>query len=226
MVRPGIPVFLRDFLCVRMLTLQSGEYSLEGGDMESIQDLIEEIKRLEKRLAQEIQKKGEEFSYEIHGRKVTFEEKARQYHKSLATKLHAYLFHAAWLNILTAPVIWSGLAVAVVLDAFVSTYQFICFPVYRIPKVKRGDYIVIDRHELKYLNAVEKLNCVYCGYFNGLIAYVQEIAARTEQYWCPIKHARRIGSIHSRYRKFLEYGDAEAYRRKIEDVRRDFSDLA
>ncbi|NOZ24660.1 MAG: hypothetical protein GXO94_00985 [Nitrospirae bacterium] len=193
--------------------------------MQKIQDLIEEIKNLEKRLSLEIQKKEKEFSYEIHGRKVTFEEKAKRYHKSMATRLYAYLFHAAWLNILTAPLIWSGLVVAVILDSFVSTYQFVCFPVYGIPKVKRGDYIVIDRHELKYLNAIEKLNCVYCGYFNGLVAYVQEIAARTEQYWCPIKHARRIGSIHSRYRKFLEYGDAESYRNRVEDVRRDFSDL-
>jgi hypothetical protein len=84
---------------------------------------------------------------------------------------------------------------------------------------------VIDRYALNYLNAMEKLNCVYCGYVNGLIAYVQEIAARTEQYWCPIKHARKIGSIHSRYNKFFEYGDGNEYRKKIETIRRDFEDL-
>ena len=41
--------------------------------------------------------------------------------------------------------------------------------------------MVIDRYALSYLNVIEKLNCVYCEYVNGLIAYVQEIAARTEQ---------------------------------------------
>ena len=46
----------------------------------------------------------------------------------------------------------------------------------------RGQYIVIDRHRLKYLNAIEKLNCVYCGYGNGVIAYARDIAGRTEQY--------------------------------------------
>jgi hypothetical protein len=35
------------------------------------------------------------------------------------------------------------------------------------------------------------VNCVYCGYFNGLIAYVQEIAARTEQFWLPHKACQK-----------------------------------
>ncbi len=193
--------------------------------MQKIHELIEEIKHLEKRLSLEIQKKEEEFFYEIHGKKVAFEEKVKQYHKTLATKIYTYVFNASWLNILTAPVIWFGLVAAVFLDIVVTIYQFICFPVYKIPKVQRDDYIVIDRHELNYLNAIEKLNCVYCGYFNGLIAYVQEIAARTEQYWCPVKHAGKIGTIHSRYKKFLEYGDGDEYRNRIEEIRRDFTDL-
>ena len=193
--------------------------------MQKIQDIIEEINNLEKRLSLEIQKKEKEFSYEIHGKKVTFEEEVKQYHKALATKTYKYIFNAEWLNILTVPIIWFGIVTAVLLDAFVTSYQFICFPVYKIPKVKRSEYIVMDRHALKYLNVIEKLNCMYCGYFNGLIDYVQEVAARTEQYWCPIKHAIRIRSIHSRYRKFLEYGDADEYRKRIEEVRRDFSDI-
>jgi hypothetical protein len=50
--------------------------------------------------------------------------------------------------------------------------------------------------------------CVYCGYANGVIAYARKIASRTEQYWCPIKHALRIRDPHVRYAQFLEYGDA------------------
>ena len=91
--------------------------------------------------------------------------------------------------------------------------------------MKRRRYIVIDHQSLAYLNLIEKLNCVYCSYVNGLIAYIREIAGRTEQYWCPIKHARLQASMHSRYGKFLEYGDAEGYRRRLEEIRRDFSDL-
>ena len=96
---------------------------------------------------------------------------------------------------------------------------------YGIPKVRRADYIVIDRQYLSYLNVIERLNCVYCGYFNGVIGFAREIAGRTEQYWCPIKHAHKIKALHSRYKNFFDYGDAEGYRAKIEEVRRDFDDI-
>jgi len=193
--------------------------------MKNIPDIIEQIKNLEKILYLEIKKKEEEFFYKVHGKKVRFEEATERYHKTLVSGIHIYLLNASLLNILTAPVIWFCLVPAVFLDLVATIYQIICFPVYKIPKVRRDDYIVIDRQALNYLNALEKLNCVYCGYFNGLIAYVQEIAARTEQYWCPIKHARKISNIHSRYNKFFEYGDGKQYREKIETLRRDFEDL-
>jgi hypothetical protein len=190
-----------------------------------IQELIEKIKGLEKELSEEIQKKEEEFTYQIKGRRIIFSREVRQRHRLLVMTIRRFLRQSSLLAILTAPVIWACLLPAVLLDLFVSIYHAICFPVYGIPKVKRGDYIVIDRHALGYLNAIEKLNCVYCGYVNGLLGYSREIAARTEQYWCPIKHARKVAAIHGRYRRFLEYGDAENYRRRVEKIRRDFSDL-
>ena len=49
----------------------------------------------------------------------------------------------------------------------------------------------------------------------SLLGFVREVAARTEQYWCPIRHARTPKAVHSRYRFFLEYGDAESYRRRL-----------
>ncbi len=193
--------------------------------MNTLQELLEKINRLEKELARELQKKQEEFSYTIHKNKVYFEDAVRQQHKLLVTRLHTYLFRAPFLNILTAPVIWACLPPALLLDLLVSVYHRICFPIYGIPRVKRSDYLVIDRHALQYLNIIEKVNCLYCGYFNGLIAYIQEIAARTEQYWCPIKHARRLKTMHSRYRLYLEYGDGREYRKRLEKIRRDFADL-
>jgi len=105
------------------------------------------------------------------------------------------------------------------LDVFLWIFQSICFPVYGIPKAKRSDYVVLDRGDLPYLNAVERLNCLYCGYANGLAAYFREIAARTEQYWCPIKHARRISAAHDRYPGFFEYGDSQSYRLGLERLR-------
>jgi hypothetical protein len=66
---------------------------------------------------------------------------------------------------------------------------------------------------------LEKFNCMYCGYANGVASYFREVAARTEQYWCPIKHARRIVAAHDRYPGFFEYGDSENYRLGLERLR-------
>ncbi len=193
--------------------------------MNRLQEIIEEMKRLEKELIAEIQKKEDKFFYKVRGNNVLFEENIKKYHKNFVVKLHDYLLTSSLLNILVMPIIWFCLVPAVFLDAVVFVYQHICFKVYGIPAVKRNEYIVIDHESLRYLNVIEKINCMYCGYFNGLIAYVQEIGARTEQYWCPIKHARRLKTMHSRYGRFFEYGDCEEYRKRLEEVRRDFNDL-
>jgi hypothetical protein len=109
------------------------------------------------------------------------------------------------------------------IDLWVSIYQHICFRIYGIPRVRRADYIVIDRYKLAYLNTIEKVNCDFCSYANGLLAYVREVAARTEQYWCPIKHAQRIRAPHLRYRHFVDYGDAEGYKHELLVLREELS---
>ncbi len=192
---------------------------------ERIDQLISKIKELEHELRQELQQKQEAFLYRIERNKVRFEAGVKERHRKLTLKLHRYLFDASLRTILTVPFIWGCLAPALFMDLVVTIFQAVCFPVYGIPKVKRGHHIVLDRHALAYLNLIEKINCMYCSYFNGLISYIREIAARTEQYWCPIKHARRVSSLHSRYRYFFDYGDGENYRQKLEEVRRAFTDL-
>ena len=193
--------------------------------MNRLQELVEQIRKLEKELYAEIQKKQDQFYYRIKGRRIYFEETTRKYHKTLVIRIRTYLRQSSLPNLVSFPFIWGCLLPALFLDLIVTVFHSVCFRLYGIPLVKRSEYVVIDRQALTYLNLIEKLNCTYCGYFNGLIAYVQEIAARTEQYWCPIKHARKKASIHSRYLKFLEYGDAEGYRKYIENIRRDFKDL-
>ncbi|HEB01679.1 MAG TPA: hypothetical protein ENI12_00415 [Nitrospirae bacterium] len=192
---------------------------------DSIQRLVRQIKQMEEELLIEIQKKEAEFFYEIRAKKIRFEKKIKAQHKAIVKKLPRYLYDAAFLNMLTVPVIWSCLIPVAFLDLIVMVFQFICFPVYGIPKVKRKDYIIIDRHYLSYLNTIEKINCLFCGYFIGVISIVQEVAARTEQYWCPIKHARRLRTMHSRYKNFIDYGDGIKYKEKLQEVRRDFNDL-
>ena len=192
--------------------------------MNRIEDLIREMKRLEAELLEELAQKEAEFRYQVRGRKVRFEAEARRYQRQFMVHVGRYLRRASVINIISAPAIWLCIVPALLMDLSVSLYQAICFRLYRIPRVRRSRYIVIDRHSLAYLNLIEKINCLYCGYFNGLIAYVQEIAARTEQYWCPIKHARRIRGAHDRYPRFFDHGDAEAFRQGLNRLRRQYGD--
>lgn len=193
--------------------------------MRTLEEIIADIGQLEQELLRELHRKQAEYSYFIEGKRIRFAAETRAYHKTLAKKLPTWFAEARPLHVLTAPVIYACILPALALDLFVTLYQAVCFRVYGIPGVRRDDYIVIDRASLQYLNAMEKLNCVYCAYFNGLIAYVGEIAARTEQYWCPIKHARKLAALHSRYHKFLEYGDSEDFHGRLERLRADFDDL-
>jgi hypothetical protein len=176
----------------------------------------------------EVEKLREEVKsafYELPNGKVWFSKEIQKEHRRLRTSLARYVLHSRFLAILTAPFIYAVFIPFVLLDLFVSVYQAVCFPVYGIPKARRKDYIAIDRNKLRYLNALEGLNCMYCSYGNGVLAYAVEVAGRTEQHWCPIKHARRIQNAHSRYANFLPYGDAAAYREQIDKVRCDFKDL-
>jgi hypothetical protein len=126
---------------------------------------------------------------------------------------------AAVANLLTTPLIYSLSVPLALLDAWITLYQWICFPIYGIRIVRRRSYFVFDRRLLHYLTTIEKLHCAYCSYATGLFAYVREVTARTEQYWCPIKHARPVRGAHSRYRRFAGYADAAAYRHRLPVLR-------
>lgn len=184
-----------------------------------IEELMRRIKELEQELSVEVEEElasiREQLQYTIEQGRVHFQRKAIAAQRALKTDLFHYLRESNILFILSAPAIYALFIPLLLLDLFLTLYQAICFPVYRIRKVKRSDYLVIDRQHLAYLNMVEKFNCMYCGYGNGLLSYALEIASRTEAFWCPIKHARTPRDPHSRYQTFSDYGDAEGYRRRI-----------
>ncbi|HEY4417238.1 MAG TPA: hypothetical protein VGO57_16225 [Verrucomicrobiae bacterium] len=190
-----------------------------------LDSLLEKLKTLEAELQTAMHGKEKQFNYTVQGRKVHFEKTVTQHHRTFAKKIHHYLHDARVSSFITTPAILSCIIPAALMDLWTTLYQAVCFPAYGIPKVDRRDYILLDRNKLRYLNTIERLNCAYCAYVNGLIAYVQEVAGRTEQHWCPIKHAVRLKNHHSRYAHFLDYGDAEQYRKRVEEVRRDFDDL-
>ena len=185
---------------------------------QTIADLIEKLHQLEQELDAALALRSAELSIRFEQGRILFEQEIIRRHKDLKTKLWPYIRSARPLIVLSAPVIYALIIPLVILDGFVSLYHAICFPIYHIEKVKRADYIVFDRHHLAYLNAIEKLNCAFCSYANGLIGYTREIASLTEAYWCPIKHATRLSGYHPRYKDFLDYGDADAYTARLKDA--------
>jgi len=184
-----------------------------------IQQLLKQMTVLEDDLREALHEQETNMLFQIRGKRVEFEQSIKQTHRRLKTRFFRWLVTDRPQNLITGPVIYSMIVPLAILDLFVTVYQAVCFPVYRVEKVRRGDYIVLDRQQLEYLNFIEKFHCTYCAYGSGLIAYVHEIVARTEQYFCPIKHARRILGTHSRYRHFLDYGEAADYEAKLEAFR-------
>ena len=193
--------------------------------MNTIDEIVSKIEVLEKELAAELEKKEQEFLSTLREQKGRFTAEAKRRHKELAASWSDYVYDSDVWHILTLPIIYCALVPALLMDIVVSIYQLICFPVYGIPLVKRRPYIVMDHQQLAYLNLIEKAGCAYCSYFNGLIGFVREVAGRTEQYWCPIRHARPVKGPHSRYRHFFAYGDAKGYREGLAAMRKNFDDI-
>jgi hypothetical protein len=178
----------------------------------TIDHLVEQIRSLQGELEAELAIRRTNLNYTLHSGRARFEQEILRAHRALRVNLARYVFSADVMHIVTAPVIYSLIIPFVLLDLFLAIYQTVCFPVYGIEKVKRSDYLIFDRYHLAYLNLIEKTNCAYCSYGNGLLAYAKEIAGRTEQYWCPIKHARRVIAAHEGYDGYAEFGDADAFR--------------
>jgi hypothetical protein len=181
--------------------------------------LFAQIHAIEDEIERRLDAYRQQFKYRLAKGKAVFEAEIERSHRLLRIGVLRYVRQAPLRHILVAPVIYSLVIPLALLDLSLSAYQWICFSAWGISRVPRRRHVVIDRHRLAYLNAIEKLNCVYCGYANGVLAYAREIAGRTEQYWCPIRHATQIQGAHSRYRDFVDYGDAEGYRARLEELR-------
>lgn len=188
-----------------------------------IDDLVERFQtsrqELEHELDRMLAQNRQRFHYTLQNGRVRFQQEMRRLQARYRVNLWRYVARAPLLFILSAPLIYGLIVPLLLLDLAITCYQQVCFRVYGIPRVARSSYIVLDHHHLAYLNPIEKLHCLYCGYANGLIEYVREVSSRTEQYWCPIKHARRTPDPHPRVDRFFDYADAEAYRQGQEALR-------
>jgi len=187
---------------------------------ERIRHLLVQMSALEEDLRVALHEQEASAVFQIKGKRVEFEQSIRQAHRRLRTGFLRWLVAYRPQNLVTGPIIYAMIFPLAMLDLFVSFYQAVCLPIYRVAKVRRSDYIVFDRQQLEYLNVIEKFHCTYCAYGSGLIAYVAEIVARTEEYFCPIRHARRILGTLARYVRFLDYGDPTDYEVRLEKFRK------
>lgn len=181
--------------------------------------LFAQIQALEADIERRLDAHRAQFKYRLAKGRAVFDAGVASAHRRLRTSSLRYVLRAPLLHIAVAPLIYAMIIPLALLDLTMSLYQAICFRAWGISRVSRRHYIVNDRHRLGYLNAIEKLNCIYCGYGNGVLAYSREISARTEQFWCPIRHATQIRGPHARYADFVDYGDADGYRARLEELR-------
>jgi hypothetical protein len=186
---------------------------------EQISQILAKMAGLEDELRSAVHAQESRMFFEIKGKRVEFERSVKAAHRKLKTNFFRWLVTNRPQNLITGPIIYGMVVPLLMLDLFVSLFQWLCFPIYGIAKVRRSDYLVYDRRHLGYLNFIEKFHCTYCEYANGLIAYLREIVARTEVYFCPIKHAHRILGTHRHYNRFLDYGDADNYEARLEEFR-------
>lgn len=186
-----------------------------------IRQIVDQIAALEDELNTALQEHSDRLIYQLEGKRVVFEKTVKDAHRRVKLGVLRWIITERPQNFITMPIIYGMSIPMLFLDLFLAFYQWTCFPVYGIRKVKRGDYLVLDHQHLAYLNFFEKGHCMYCSYAVGLMAYATEIIARTEQYFCPIKHARKIRNAHSRYANFIAYGEAENYHAKLEEFRKE-----
>jgi hypothetical protein len=186
---------------------------------DKIKEIIAEIEAMKVKLGEEISQQESHISYEIHNGYVKFEKDVLDKQKENMKNLLAWFREIPLLHLLTSPLIYAMVIPAILFDLILFIYQQVVFRVFKFKFLKRSDYIVFDRHYLGYLNPIEKLNCMYCSYFNGLMHYASAIASRTELYFCPIKHAKKIVYKHEYYDDFLAYGDEDKYQKKLQALR-------
>ncbi len=187
-----------------------------------IREMIEEIEAMKVKLGEEIAQEEKDISYEIQNGYVKFEKEVFDRQKENMKHLLAWFSEIPFLHLLSSPLVYAMIIPALFLDIMLFIYQKVVSRVFHLEFNKRNDYIVFDRQYLGYLNVIEKFNCLYCSYFNGLMQYASSIASRTELFFCPIRHAKKIAYRHEYYDAYLIYGDGEKYQEELKELRKKF----
>ena len=116
---------------------------------DALGEILEQLCATQRELDREIDRlltEGrEQFRYTLERGRVVFERGMQNLHRQRRKGLLRYLRDTPITFILSAPLIYGMLVPYVILDLSVTVFQHICFRIYGIPRVRRGDFLVIDR---------------------------------------------------------------------------------
>jgi hypothetical protein len=167
-----------------------------------VERIVRHLRKAEEDLAREVEQQEERWHYRVHRGRVWFDREVRHAHRRLRQGIPAYIREGSFLSLLTAPVIYSLMVPLVLLDVWVTMYQWVCFPIYGIARVPRRAYFVIDRHKLAYLNGMEKVNCTFFDYGDAE-GYRRDLTALRHtlrgQAGVTGSHLKRRGDDHRQY---------------------------
>ncbi len=183
-----------------------------------IKKILIRIAELDEALRKEYSKISQKYGFSIKRKRIIFLEKIKRRNRKFRIPAWKYALPKNIRHLLSIPFIYAMIIPVILLDFFVTIYHWVAFPLYKIPKVQRSDYIIYDRRFLDYLNIIQKINCLYCSYVNGIFTYSVEIAKRTERYWCPIKSARKPKLPYNWDQDFADYGNPQEWNQKFNQV--------
>ena len=106
-----------------------------------IDELLERIQALQEQLEDEYRQSRET----LQDKQRQLAEEVQRQQRRYKIGLFRFLLRSRLLVMLSAPVIYLGWIPFLLMDLFVTVYESICFPIYRIPKVRRRDYLVFAR---------------------------------------------------------------------------------
>lgn len=112
---------------------------------DQISQILARMAELEDELRTAVHHQESKMCFQIKGKKIEFERSVKAAHRKLKKSFFRWLVTDRPQNLLTGPIIYAMLIPMLMFDACVTFYQWACFPIYRITKVRRSDYIVCDR---------------------------------------------------------------------------------
>ncbi len=103
------------------------------------------------------------------------------------------------MDMIAAFSVYSCFLPLLLLDVFIWQFQTLYFRIKEIPLIERRRYVIIDRYQLAKLTIFQKINCMYCEYANGVVAYAKAVVNQMELYSCAIKHSHHpLGQDHQK----------------------------